>query len=298
MELHGSLLTRLRAFEAVARHTSFKRASEELHVTQSALSHHMRHLEEELGVELVRRMHRRIELTAEGQQLCVDCSRGFETLIGALRRLKQNAGDDTLTVSVAPYFSARWLTPRLGRWWARHPQIDLQLRHAYQPADFLHDRVHAGISWGHGNWAETDATLVLTGELAAVCSPAYLRKLRRKPVPADLVSQRLFCEFDPAHWQRWFEAARVTLAHKLDVVRVDDSHALRRTVIDGHGFALFFRGLLEEDLLSGQLVQPFDVRIDPGSAYYFVRPRGKPVGPNLAAFSKWLMDEMAENPFA
>ena len=139
---------------------------------------------------------------------------------------------------------------------------------------------------------------MLTGELAAVCSPAYLRKLPRKPVPADLVRQRLFCEFDPAHWQRWFEAARVTHAHDLDVVRIDGSHALRRTVIDGHGFALFFRGLLEEDLLSGQLVQPFDVRIDPGSAYYFVRPRGKPVGRNLAAFSKWLMDEVAENPFA
>jgi DNA-binding transcriptional LysR family regulator len=298
MELYGSLLTRLRAFEAVARHTSFKRASEEMHVTQSALSHHMRHLEEELGVELVRRMHRRIELTEEGRRLWIDCSRGFDVLTAALRRLKQDARDDTLTVSVAPYFSARWLTPRLGRWWARHPQIDLQLRHAYQPADFLHDRVHAGIGWGHGGWAEADSTLVLTGELVAVCSPAYLRKFKRKPLPADLARQRLFCEFDPAHWHRWFEAARVTHAHKLDVVRIDDSHALRRTVIDGHGISLFFRGLLEEDLRSGLLVQPFDVGIDPGSAYYFVRPRGKPVGRNLAAFAKWLMDEVAENPFA
>lgn len=298
MELHVSLLTQLRAFESVGRHGSFKRASAELNVTQSALSHHVRHLENELGIQLVRRLHRRIELTAEGQQLCADCGRGFDALAGAVRRLKREVADNALTVSVAPYFSARWLMPRLVRWWRRHPGIDLQLRHAYQPADFLHDRVDAGISWGHGAWPEADATLVLTGELVAVCSPAYLRKLPRKAAPASLITCRLFCEFDPLHWRRWFAAAGVPAANKLNIVRIDDSHALRRTVLDGNGFALFFRGLLQEDLHGGQLVQPFDVGVDPGSAYYFVRPRGKPIGPNLAAFSKWLMDEAAATPFA
>jgi DNA-binding transcriptional LysR family regulator len=144
---------------------------------------------------------------------------------------------------------------------------------------------------------------VLTGDLVAVCSPAYLRKLPRKATPAHLLDRRLFCEFDPLHWQRWFSAAgvdhaRVDHAGKLDVVRIDDSHALRRTVLDGNGFALFFRGLLQEDLRSGQLIQPFGVSVDPGSAYYLVRPRGKPIGPNLAAFSKWLKDEAAAAPFA
>jgi DNA-binding transcriptional LysR family regulator len=214
-----------------------------------------------------------------------------------VRRIKRSAQEDALTVSVAPFFSARWLTPRLGRWWQRHPTIDLQLRHAYQPADFLHDRVDAGISWGHGDWPEADAIRVLTGELVAVCSPAVARKTGRKLAPAGLLGERLFCEFDVQHWQRWFEAAGVALKRKLDVVRIDDSHALRQTAIDGHGHALFFRGLVQEDLRSGLLVQPFDACIDPGSAYYLVRPRRKPVGPHLAAFSVWLLDEVSDRPF-
>lgn len=314
MELPSSLLTMLRAFEAVARQASFKRAAEELHVTQSALSHHVRHLEAELGLTLVRRLHRRIELTAAGAALGADCARGFEALAGAVRRARPEAEDGVLTVSVAPYFSARWLTPRLGRWWARHPKIDLRLHHAYQPADFLDDKVHAGIGWGHGAWPEADATLVMTGELTAVCSPAFLRKLPRKPKPSDLLRHRLFYEFDPGHWRRWFAAAGVApgsapgtapgtapgaeLGAKLDTVRIDDSHALRRTAIDGHGIALFFQGLVQEDLRSGQLVRPFAVSIDPGSAYYLLRPRGRPVGRNLAAFTRWLMDEVKRDPMA
>ena len=302
MDLHPSLLTMLRAFEAVGRKASFKRAAEELHVTQSALSHHVRHLEEELGLTLTRRLHRRIELTAEGAALSADCARGFEALAGAVRRARPAAEDGVLTVSVAPYFSARWLTPRLGRWWARHPKIDLRLHHAYQPADFLDDKVHAGISWGHGNWPEAEASLVLRGELTAVCSPAFLRKLPRKPKPADLLRHRLFYEFEAGHWQRWFAAAGVAPGDapsaKLDAVRIDDSHALRRTAMDGHGAALFFRGLVQEDLRSGLLVQPFDAAIDPGSAYYLVRPRGRPVGKNLAAFTRWLLDEVKRDSMA
>src|SRR4029453_13061601 len=105
---------------------------------------------------LLRRLHRRIELTEDGRRLCHDCTASFDALERAVRQLMSRDAQDTLTVSIEPYFSARWLTPRLGRWWARHPTIDLQLRHAYQPADFLHDRVDARISWGHGHWEEAE----------------------------------------------------------------------------------------------------------------------------------------------
>lgn len=108
---------------------------------------------------------------------------------------------------MAPYFSAKWLTPRLGSWWARHPKIDLQLRHAYQPADFLHDRVDAGISWGHGQWEDAEVKHVLTGELVAVCSPSLARQLIGREGLDAIARQRLFCEFDPHHWKAWFSNA-------------------------------------------------------------------------------------------
>jgi len=291
-------LNALRAFEAVGRHGSFTRACEELHVTQSALSHHVRHLEQHLGVALLRRLHRRIELTDEGRRLCEACTSGLGTIEQAVRALTVSDAEDTLTVSVAPYFSARWLTPRLGRWWARHPNIDLQLRHAYQPADFLHDRVDAGISWGHGRWDGVAIKPVLTGELIAVCSPALARRIGPDADPAAVARQRLMCEFDRQHWDLWLRTAGLAAPRKLDVVVMDDSHALRRAALDGHGVALFFRGLLEEDLRSGQLVRLRDVAIDPDAAYYFVVPRGKPTGAKLAAFQRWLMDEVRKAPFA
>lgn len=301
MPLPLFLLTKLRAFESVARHGSFKRAAEELHVTQSALSHHVRHLETELGMPLVLRSHRRIELTAEGRQLCADCAQGFQGLEAAIDRLRRAARPDTLTLSVAPYFSARWLTPRLGRLWARHPRLHLQLHHAYQPADFLRDPVDAGIGWGDGRWPGVEARLVVPGTLTPVCSPACLATLPRKPRPRDLRGRRLFHEFDAAHWSAWFATAGVDTgvdAGPLDITRIDDSHALRRTALDGHGFALFFTALVREDLDAGLLVAPFAHTVDPGSAYYLVRPADRAPSAALQSFTQWLMDEVASAPFA
>ncbi|MDM0116368.1 LysR substrate-binding domain-containing protein [Variovorax sp. J22R133] len=299
MSLSATLLNQLRAFEAVARQGSFKRAASELNVTESALSHHVRHLEEHLGIALLRRLHRRIEVTQEGQRLSMECTAGLQALERAVGQLTLADAQHTLTISVAPYFSARWLTPRLGRWWERHPNIDLQLRHAYQPADFLHDRVDGGISWGHGNWDEAEVRKVLPGELVAVCSPALAHALARGSALEALARQRLMCEFDRQHWDAWFRnAGHAVVSRKLDVIVIDDSHALRRAALDGHGVALFFRGLLQEDLASGQLVQMLAVKVDPGAAYYFVRPKGKPVGAKLAAFQRWLLEEVRRSPFA
>jgi len=298
MALSAMLVNQLRAFEAVGRHGSFKRAAEELHVTQSALSHHVRHLEQHLGLALLQRLHRRIELTDDGRRLCSECSAGFESLERAVRQLMISDAQDALTVSIAPYFSAKWLTPRLGNWWTRHPNIDLQLRHAYQPADFLHDKVDAGISWGHGRWEDAEVRKVLTGEFIAVCAPALARELAPRKGLAALARQRLLCEFDKRHWDEWFKRAGDTSSRQLDVVLIDDSHALRRAAVDGHGVALFFRGLLQDDLRSGQLVQLLDVTVDPGAAYYFVRPKGKPINAKVAAFQRWLMDEVRRAPFA
>lgn len=298
MKLNSSVLSQLRAFEAVARKASFKIAAEELHVTQAALSHHVRHLEEALGTPLLTRLHRRIAPTEAGAELRDECARAFHILSSSLARLENDGQEEPLTVSVAPYFSARWLTPRLGSFWARYPDIDLRLHHAYQPADFLNEKSDAGISWGTGNWDNVKAIPVLSGCLTPVCSASYLAKMKRPVRPGDLPGHKLFCEFDEQHWYDWLAVAGVSRPKKLNTVRIDDSHALRRTAIDGHGFALFFTGLIEEDLRTGQLVRPFKFALDTGNAYYLTQPVDVQAKPKLAAFTRWLLDEVAARPLA
>jgi DNA-binding transcriptional LysR family regulator len=298
MDLSASTIVQLRAFEAVGRHGSFKRAAEELFVTQAALSHHVRHLEQDLGVQLIRRLHRRIELTAEGSLLLSDCARALGALSAALRNVQRAAKEDVLTVGVPPYFSLRWLTPRLGSLWRRHPGLNLVLHHTYQVAEFGRGKLDAEIAWGHGKWPEVDSTLILRVRLLPVCTPEYWNRLEGRLTPRDLQSQPLFYEVDRDHWRQWFAAAGVEDPDRFEAMRIDDPHALRQVVLDGHGFALFYRELSREDARTGKLLMPFETSIDPDCDYYLNRPRGAPVGAKLQTFTRWLLEEAAKAPFA
>lgn len=298
MTLNPSTIVQVRAFEAVGRHGSFKRAAEELFVTQAALSHHVRHLEQDLGVQLIRRLHRRIELTAEGAQLLSDCTRALGALSTALGNVQRAAREDVLNVGVPPYFSLRWLTPRLGSLWQRHPGINLQLHHTYQVAESGYARHDAEIAWGHGKWPEVEATRVLKIHFTPVCSPDYWQRHGGRLTPADLLGQPLFFEVDREHWRKWFAAAGIEGAERFQAMRIDDPHALRQVVLDGHGFALFYVELSQEDVASGRLLAPFPVTMDPDCDYYLLRPRDTPPSLKLQTFTRWLLEEVAKSPFA
>ena len=293
------MLTKLRAFEAVGRHLSFANAAVELGVTPTALSHHVRHLEAELGAPLLVRLHRRIALTEGGSYLLGECGRGLQTLQRAVTDVSRYAASNrAVSISVAPFFSARWLTPRLSNFWSAHPEIELRLHHAYLPADFNLERVDAALTWGSGRWPATNATRVLTGELTPLCSPRLADHLPNRPRPAHLLRYKLFYEFEADHWKQWFAAVNTPLRPSTRLAQIDDSHALRKIALDAEGVALFFLGLSREDRLTGQLIQPFPVTVDPGSAYYFTWPKDRPMSPQLAAFREWLFDEVSLDSFA
>jgi DNA-binding transcriptional LysR family regulator len=289
-------LTQLRAFESVGRNLSFTKAASELFVTPAALSHHVRHLESSLGVPLVRRLHRRIELTPAGELLLAEATVSLRALGRALEVVGRTERDAPLIISVAPYFSARWLTPRLGRFWARSPDTRLQLQHAYHPANFLTDDVAAGINWCPEDVPGSDSTLILHGRLTMVCRPDFLDRLSADPQPSDLLRHRLYYEFDVNHLHDWFAAAGEPTGDFRNADKVDDSHTLRELVVTGNGAGLFFSGLIHEDVRSGLLVAPFEVEVDPGSAYYLLRPRGRGLSPRLEAFIEWLQQETLMDP--
>jgi DNA-binding transcriptional LysR family regulator len=291
-------LTALRAFEAVARNLSFTEAARELGVTQAAVSRQIRLLEEALAVTLVSRGAAGNTLTASGEILFGGTYRGFASIAQAVERIGGSAGREILNVSVAPFFSSVWLTPRLMDFYHRHPGIELRLHHSYQPADHRREGIDLGVNWGSGNWPGVKKELVLDGALTPIVSPALIARIGALDTPSRLLDLTLFYEFDIADWASWLAKAGIALPKDARSFRLNDSHALRRAALDGHGVALFFRGLAEDDLRSGRLVQPFPLAVDTGFDYYLNYADGHELPAKSKAFRRWLRGEAKRQPYA
>lgn len=286
----------LRAFEAVARHLSFTRAAEELGVTQAAISRQVRALEDELGVVLVDRQPTHNALTAPGLSLFGSLRDSLDRMAESVHAISARPGRAILTISVAPFFSSCWLTPRIMNFIAANPKIDLRLHHAYAPPDYRRDQIDLGINWGGGDWPGVTAERFLDGSLIPVCAPSFVARCGGLNVPSDLIGKPLFYEFRAADWRLWFAAAGVTPPASLPATHLDDSNALRRVALDGHGVALFFRTLVEEDLAIGRLVQPFAIAADTGDHYFVNYPSDRDLSSGAKTFRRWLFAELAQRP--
>lgn len=291
-------LSALRSFEAVARTLSFTKAACELGVTQAAVSRQVKALETELSVGLVHRGPGGNTLTDAGEILFAGMYRALESIGQSVERITGSRGREILNVSVAPFFSERWLTPRLMDFVRRHPNIDLRLHHSYVPADYRREGIDIGINWGSGLWPGATKEKVLDGAMTPVVSPALFKRTGRLASPKRLFGLTLFYEFDVDDWRLWFAAAGLTMPAETRSLRLSDSHALRRAALDGHGVALLFRGLIQADLSSGHLVQPFATVTHTGYDYYLNYAEDAELPAKSKAFRRWLFDEIARRPFA
>lgn len=284
-------LNALRAFEAGARHLSFTRAAEELHVTQAAVSHQVKALEEYLGVALFRRLTRRLVLTEAGRALLPVVGDAFDRIADTAGRLKDDDEERGLTVSLTPSFGARWLGQRLGRFWAQHPDIDLKLHHSKRLADFRREDVDMAVRWGCGDWPGLEAEFLMRAGFTPVCSPALLEGPHPLRQPADLVHHTLLHEEDYEDWAQWLLAARV---EGVDVRRgpvLDEPTMLDRATLEGQGVALGRTGLIREHLAAGRLVRPFSLDLESDYAYYLVCPQQALVRPRIKAFRDFILAE-------
>ncbi len=284
-------LKALHVFEAAARHLSFTRAAEELHVTQAAVSHQVKALEDYLGTPLFRRRNRTLLLTAPGQDYLPAVQRGFEVLRDATERLLQSQGRETLTVSVLPSFAARWLVPRLGRFVHANPDVDLRVAPSEQLADFERDGVDVGIRYGLGRYRGLRADRLLSEDIFPVCSPALQRSDNALRKPADLCHHVLLHDDDHGDWRTWLLAAGVD---KVDPGRgpvFTDSSMLIQAAIAGQGVALARGVLVRDELAAGRLVRPFTLSLPTDYAYYIVCPATAAARPAVARFRQWLLGE-------
>ena len=200
-------LNALKAFEAAARHVSFTLAAAELNVTHAAVSRHIRDLEAWLGIKLFVRTGRGVELTERGKGYAEELTRGFDILAhatdsasGRRRRRAQK-----LVVSVEPSFAALWLIPRLGRFTAANPDIELVLDSTSRLADFSRGEADAGIRYGRGSWPGIAAELLTATHMTPVCNPALLETSSIR-APADLPANLLLQEETRRYWMEWLTA--------------------------------------------------------------------------------------------
>lgn len=284
-------LNGLRAFEAAARYLSFTRAAEELNVTQAAVSHQVKTLEEQIGLPLFRRLNRALILTDEGQRLFPAVRGALDTLAEAVDRLHTRNVAGALTVSVLPSFAVKWLVPRMSQFQERHPGIDLRITAADRLVDFVRDSVDVAVRFGAGDWPGLRADFVVDESVMPVCAPAVAARLQ---TPADLARVTLLHEeMAPLprfpDWATWLEAAGASGVNHEKGPRFSHTHILLQAAIDGQGVALAQMLFAADDVAEGRLVAPFDLRLPTGYAYYVVCLAAAADRPKIRAFREWVI---------
>jgi LysR family transcriptional regulator, regulator of gene expression of beta-lactamase len=279
-------LNALRAFEASARHLSFTRAGLELRVSQAAVSQQVKILESSLRIKLFRRLTRGLALTEEGEALWPAISDAFGRIGQVLERFENGRLRDIVTVGVVGTFASGWLLPRLRKFGAAHPQIDLRIFSNNNRVDLAGEGLDFAIRFGDGAWHGTDALRLFDAFFTPMCAPPLAKALRE---PLDLHRQTLLRSYRPGEWAKWFEAAKCRQP-KLAGPMFDSSVGLAHAAAQGAGVALLPHLLFADDLARKRLARPFGVEVCLG-AYWLTSLKSRRVSPAMQMFRDWLVDE-------
>ena len=308
-------LNALRVFESAARHLSFKEAAAELHITQAAVSHQVKSLEEYLGIELFRREGRGVQLTEAARASLPRLREGFDALAAAVETIHERSAETELSITAPPVFVARWLMPRLAEFSKVAPDIEVRVAASSRMVDagaldsaalmsnldLRSETSGVEIHLGAGDYPGFRADRLFSVSMALVASPELVAGEPPLREPADLARHVLLHDdaMDVvAHgnaWQKWLESAGVA-------DRVDGSRGPRfstnmlslEAASQKLGVALALRPLVDADLASGRLVEPFGIEVRPGSAYFLVCPEVIADRPAVAAFRAWLLEKAGE----
>jgi len=302
-------LAALRAFEAAARHRSFKKAAEELHVTPAAVSQQIKLLESYLGLALFRRLTRAIEITPQGLAMLPKIRQGFDCLVAAVDSARQ--GDEgPLTVNAPPSFASRWLVPRLPRFAASHPGVDIRLSSSADAVDRQGGRAGGGkwvappaafgelaIRYGTGDYPGMRVDKIFAPDYVPVCSPLLIGQGKSLATPADLVGHVLIHDETigdaggQPDWAQWLKMAGVSGVDSRRGLRFSNAILAVEAALNGQGVALALSPLVEADVAAGRLVIPFALTTPSPFAYYLVMSEAMAGRASVAAFRDWILGE-------
>jgi LysR family glycine cleavage system transcriptional activator len=283
----------LRAFEVATRHATFTSASEELHVTQSAVSHQLKHLEDLWGLQLFQR-GKALRLTPAGAALAPIVREFFMSLEATLADLREQKGRVRLKVSTTYSFALKWLLPRLPSLSQQHPQILITLETSDKAIKFSSADADVAIRLGNGNYPGLHSEFMLREQIFPVASPDLLKRFGAPHEPAELLRYPLLTR-DGADlvpkWEAWFEHIGVSIAPLKESVRFADTNMTIEAALLGQGIALARSGHVEAEINDGRLVRLFELPFASPVGYYFVCPKGIETQPHIISFRNWLLAE-------
>lgn len=296
MNLSRSLvpdLAVLQAFECAARHGSFTRAAIELNLTQSAVSRQIRTLENQLGVNLFERIRKRVILSSMGRSLLPEVTGLLaQTEDMILRAMVSSDAKNILTVATLPTFGSRWLMRRLPDFLARHPDTTLDIASRSEPFDLAEENFDLVIHYGQPAWPHATCTYLCSEIIVPVASSALIDRF---PIttPQDLTAAPLLhLATRPKLWAEWLNANECQTGAAFHGHRFDQFNMVIDAALNGFGFALLPRYLIEEEILTGRLQVVLDCPMSTSKGYYIVKPDGSHGSPVSLEFEKWLLSQV------
>ena len=282
-------LNALRAFEAAARHGSFVAAADELSVTPAAISHQVKALEDRLGVALFRRLARGLALTPDGEVLLPDLRDAFDRMALALDRIGRQSGSKVLTISMVTTFLLAWLVPRLHRFQAKHPDIEVRMTTARHVVDFGREDIDVAVRFVDRPEDGLYAKKLFNDVLTPLAGRRYRDRLKTFE---DLRKVPLIDTAFSPEWPIWLEAMGLQALKPRRSLAFDSTKIAVEAAIEGAGVAIGPPNLFREEIEEGRLFQPFPQVVESGKAWWFVCPATTADRPKIKAFRAWLDEEL------
>jgi LysR family glycine cleavage system transcriptional activator len=287
-------LSALRSFEATARLGSMTKAAEELSVTQGAISRAVQALETELGCPLLLRSRPKLHLTETGHLLYSEINHSFDRVAVVIRRLREQQRGGQLAINSLPTFAARYLIPRLPRFQAQHPDLQIDLTTSENRIDFAVESIDVAIRYGLGNWSQTASLRLMDEELVAVASPELLARHGGELSPGTIKSSKLLRHTTRlAVWDEWLRAGGADGPIELTGPGFEHFFMVIEAAVAGMGFALLPLFMIERELREGTLVIASHHRLRRQQAYYLLFAAERRFDPKIVALIRWLKDEVA-----
>lgn len=287
-------LNALRSFEAAARHLSFTRASEELFVTQAAVSHQIKALEDFLGMKLFIRRNRTLLLTEEGQSYYLDIKEVFTGLHEATKRLHAMGAKGSITVALPPSFAVQWLVPKLSDFANKQPDIDVRIKAVDSDDGFLTDDVDIAIYYGKGRWSGLFAEKLYAEYITPVCSPMLFQSEKPLEELDDLRHHQLLHDTSREGWKSWIRQFNVLGVNVNQGPIFSHSMLILQAAALGQGIALVDSALARPEIAMGRLICPFEERMVTQRAYYLVCRESQAELKKIQAFKDWLLEQVSD----
>ncbi len=286
-------LNALRVFDVAARCGSFTQAAQELLITQGAVSRHVATLEGWLDIQLFERRRQGLRLTAAGERYQASMRVALDQIEQGTRQLQQSPDEWLLRIKVPPTFAIRWLIPRLARFHARFPHIDVQITTSHKPADFDRDNVDVSVHSEPRAPSGPGFRRLFNETLLPVCAPGLLARGPRLETPEDLAHHVLLCSLNrPQDWPTWLAAAEVHGVDGNRGLKFENAAMAYQAAAEQLGVMMALLPFVRDDLASGRLVAPLELRVPTEGSYFMAwQPRGD-VAQRILDFEAWIADEV------